>query len=351
MAIAPADADYLDLLRSTTQDLPHMDFRVAFKHQRYEMMGHMLREDRIDIQSGTSILRDVQLLDSGAARHVRMYQKSASNVVNTLKQVNIPWRHAETQWPVERREILMNRKPSAFVNLVKSRRTASMHSMANVLEERAWLAPASSADETNPSGIPYYIVKAASNAQEGFLGLNAPGFNDCAGLDSTTAENARWRNWVARGTGYYTAYDQTLLTTLRRAFLSIQFEAPPTLAEYEKPAFKGYAIYTNLDASLGLYSLAIAQNDNVGYDLFANDGTVNFYRVPVQYVPFLAGDATDPIYFVNKNVFGVACLTGDYLYEHDPIQQPEQHNVFVTFIDLTYNFYCDERWRCAVVSR
>ena len=341
----------LDLLRSTTQDLPKMDFRVAFQYQNYEVMGTMLREDRIDIQSGTSILRDVQLTDSGAARHVRMYQKSAVNVVQTLKQVSIPWRHAETKWAVERREMLINRAPAAFVNMVTARRVAAIHSLANVLEDRGWQAPASSADETNPWGVPYFIVKAGSDATEGFLGLNPTSWGDCAGLDSTQAENARWANWVARGTGYYQAFDQPLLQTMRKAFLMIQFQAPPTLAEYEKAPFSGYSIYTNIDGALGLYKLAVAQNDNVGFDLFANQGASYFYKVPVKRVAYLDGDGDDPIYMVNKNVFGVACLNGDYMYEHEPMNSQEQINVFATFVDLTYNFYCDARWRNAVISK
>jgi hypothetical protein len=38
-------------------------------------------------------------------------------------------------------------------------------------------------------------------------------------------------------------------------------------------------------------------------------------------------------------------LAGDYLRETSPEKKADQHNTFVVFVDLTYNYFCIDRRR------
>jgi hypothetical protein len=56
---------------------------------------------------------------NGNARHVRLYQKTSINQGDTQKKITAPWVQAQSHYAYERREALRNRKPSAYINLLK----------------------------------------------------------------------------------------------------------------------------------------------------------------------------------------------------------------------------------------
>jgi hypothetical protein len=68
-------------------------------------------------------------------------------------------------------------------------------------------------------------------------------------------------------------------------------------------------------------------------------------------VPYLDRDAQDPIYMVNHGYFYPVGLKGDFLRESKPRQLNDQHNSFVTDVDLSYNFLCTNPRSCAVLYK
>jgi len=247
---------------------------------------------------------------------------------------------------------LRNRKPARFVELLKGRRTEAWCALANILEERAWEAPDSSTDTLHPYGIPYWVPQLASGAGEGFYGGSASGFTSTAGIDpATSGDNTtsiaggkpKWRSYCAGGTGYYESVNRTAIKTMRKLFRSINFQAPFVARDIVKGPLAKYRIYMNND-TIGEYEdYAESKNDKLGRDLVPFYGVTAFKRTPIIYVAQLDDDTLDPVYFINHNKFKPFVLSGDYLREDGPYKDVEQHNTFVTFVDLSHAFVCLNR--------
>jgi hypothetical protein len=75
-----------------------------------------------------------------------------------------------------------------------------------------------------------------------------------------------------------------------------------------------------------------------------------FRRVPIIYTPTLDGftvlggsgtsNTPAPVFAVNHNHFFPFIQEGDWLRESEPMTDQEQHNVFTTFVDASYQFFC-----------
>jgi hypothetical protein len=355
-----SNEDLADLIATTTHNLPKLDIQYAFKYQNYEVMNKWFKTDKVEFDSGTSILRDVVLDESGNARFVRLYQESTVNVVDVVSQLTVPWRQFELQWSVEHREVLRNSAPARFVNLLQTRRNEAQIGGANLLEERGWQSPDSSSDDLNPYGIPYWVPKITS-AGEGFYGGSDTNYaTTTAGIDpatsgdntpSITGGKAMWRSYCAGGTGYYEAVNATMVRTVNKAFIKTGFQSPYTLQDYKEEPFSNYSIYANADTVVALGELARGQNDNVGADLARYQGKTLFNGIPVVYIAFLDADTSNPVYLINHSVFKPFVLSGDFMRETGPVSSRNMHNVFTTFVDTSFNFICLNRRRNAVINK
>jgi hypothetical protein len=170
------NSDLIDLQKTTLENLPSMDFEVALNSQEYNVINDWFRSEKIQVESGTSIVRNIILDTSGNARHVRLYQKSSINVGDVQKRITAPWVQVESQYSIERREALRNRKPAMYISLLKSRRLDGMLSLADLLETRAWLSPEDVNDDLNPRGLPYWLSKVVPTNGTGYSAtIDVPG--------------------------------------------------------------------------------------------------------------------------------------------------------------------------------
>ena len=117
-----ANAQLLDLTATTLKNLPKMEFEVALNYQEYPVCNQWFQTDKVQIESGISIERNIILDTSGNARHVRLYQKTPINVTDVHHKITAPWCQVQTFWSIERREMLRNRAPARFIGLLKGRR-------------------------------------------------------------------------------------------------------------------------------------------------------------------------------------------------------------------------------------
>lgn len=336
--------EVLDLVNSTLKDLGDVSFeQIAQRLTDYEIMRRLLKKERILIKSGTGFQRRVMLDHSGSARHVQMFEGDNTSITDVLKVLNVPWRHAMADHSIERREILMNSGASELVDLLKVRRLDAVISITEELETKGWSAPASSANVTDAWGIPYWITKDTS---EGFNGGNPSGFSTKGGIDSTP--NKRWKNWTAQ---YSAATKTDLIRRMRRAHARTNFKSPENIKDLRTGRGERFRIYMNLETLLLIEELAEAQNDQLGRDIASMDGSSVFKKNPLIQVPELASDATDPVYMLDTNTIFIAALAGDVLQESGMLKKANAHNVFESFIDLTYNFVCVDPRRNAVISK
>ncbi len=337
-----SNSDLLDLTRTTLQNLPDLEFEVALDFQEYPVCNFWFQKDKTQLESGTSIERNIILDTSGNARFVRLYQKTPINVSDVQQKITAPWVQVQTHWSIERRESLRNRAPSRYIRLIQSRRVDSTVDLADLLERKAWDTPTSSADDLNPRGLPYWLSK--RNSSDDGQGFDASlvrfsggtTSNDKAGIDGSLAANAKWRNYAFT----YTSINAEFVKRMRRAFHATRFRSPLLAKDLEKGPMSKYRIYMGLDEITEYEDLATKQNDNLGRDLDPFHNATTFKRVPIVYTPQLDPDTDDPVYGICHDKFFPMVLEGDWMRESEPMMDVEQHNVMTTFIDSSFQFFC-----------
>ena len=339
MAYLQAD-DIADLIKTTQRDLGRMKWSdISYTLQEHVALPMLLQREKVSFQSGYGIQWNIATATSGAAKDTEMYATDSVNVSDVMQTANIPWRHVTTNYAIERREVAMNRAPAEIVDLVRIRRNDAMIDLAKHMETRFWNKPASSTDNQQMYGVPYWICYpgTTSNANGAFEGLNPAGFSAGAGnLSSVTYPN--WANWACT----YTAITSTdLIRKWRRAATFTNFKAPVPSPSYSTGNNYGY--YTNYSVIGPLEEALEAQNDNLGNDIASKDGRLMFRQVPVTWVPFLEANTANPVYGINWGVLKPAFLAGEYMREEGPTPASTQHSVFVTHVDTTLNLMCTNR--------
>jgi hypothetical protein len=344
-----SNSDLIDLQRTTLENLPNLDFEVALNSQQYNVVNEWFKSDKVQVESGTSIVRNIMLDNSGNAKHVRLYQKTALNVGDTQSRITAPWVQVQSHYSIERREALRNRKPAMYIDLLKSRRLDGMLALADLLEGRAWVAPENSTDDLNPRGIPYWLSKLLPAAGSGFSAtIDVAGafsgrrviFNDASvqtndkgGLNPTNL--SKWRNWADN----YTLIDGDFVKRMRKAFHATNFKSPMLAKDLKEGPSSKFRIYMGLSNLTEFEDLTTKANENLGADLDKFHGITTFRRVPVLYTPQIDNDADGVIYGVNHAKFFPMVLDGDWMREGEPMMDVELHNVITTFIDGSYQYF------------
>ena len=350
------DSALLDLIATTQENLPwDGKFSTLVKYQNYEVCDRWFKDEKVTLQSGTSITRNVQYGESGAAKFVLPYASESPSVNDVQTTLNVRWSRAQTDYSIERSEMLMNKKRAKLIELIKSRRIDAMQSMADLLEERMWLAPSTTSNSTQPYGIPYWITPitaAQVGVTDGFQGANpyAGGgttdqFSTCGDIDASASAYSRWRNYndvwnTATGAG-----DATDLERWRKMYHKTHFKAPSLNSQIVSGEF-ALAFYTNITTLLNAERLMESRNDNLGYDVGKAAGQTVFRGVPIKWAVPLDDDTTYPLYAINHNHFKIYCLADQYFRETEPISDRQQHNVYTTFVDLQFNALVDDRQKC-----
>jgi hypothetical protein len=354
-----ADND-LDLITITLRELGELKWTdIVSPLQEHVFLSRILKKEKVGFHAGTSIQFNVQVNPSGAARMTGMMATDVVNIADLMTTAVLPWRHANTNWGVDLREIAMNREPRKIVDIVKERRAGAMISLAELLETQGWTAPTSSTDSTNMFGIPYWIVP---NATQGFNGGNPFGFSAGAGgLSSTTYPN--WANYTDQ---YVDPTKLDLIRRWRRAAYFTNFMSPVNTDIPTYNTGNKYGYYTTYFIIQRVEEACEQQNDNLGNDIASKDGQAVFRRNPIVWVPKLdalsgtgmsgtfsnstytsaGGYAVNPVLGINWGVFRPVFLEGWYMREDGPYPlKGIQHTVAATQIDLTINLECRDRRR------
>jgi hypothetical protein len=258
---------------------------------------------------------------------------------------------AQTHYSISRSEALRNRGSEKYIDLLKSRRTDSAADMADLLEESGWGLQSSSSDALNPRGALYWLsMHADGTITDGYNGYTvryADGSSSTTkgGIDGSTY--SRWANWVAG----YSSVNQEFITKMRKAFYASSFKSPITVEDMQSGDMNNFRIYCGLDQITAYEDLVTQAQDLNVPDLLAFHGATAFKRIPLIYIHQLddftvidGGDndaSPDPFIGINHNHFYPYVQSGEWLREDGPIRDREQHNVFTTFVDSSYNYFCN----------
>lgn len=343
MSTGISNSDLVDLQRTTLANLPNMEFEVALKYQEYQVVNFWFAEEKVQEDSGTSIERNIILDPQGNARHVRLFQKTPINVADQQVKITAPWCQVQSSYSIERREALRNRKPSAYINLLKSRRIGAAVDLANLLELRGFATPDTSSDDLNPRGIPYWLNKVDANTtnQGDFVGKtirygDATTTTTKGGIDANVSSFSKWKNFAFT----YDAVNREMVKRMRRAFHATKFKSPMLAKDLKEGPAANFRIYVGLTLLTELEELAAQQNENLGADLLPFHGVTTFRRVPMLYTPQLDTDTDVPIYATNHAKFFPIVLSDDWMRESDPMSDVEQHNTVTTYLEGSYQYFC-----------
>ena len=323
-----------DLVATTLRDLGKPKFtEIATDLQDHTAMKNLLRKNRVQLQSGYGVQWDVMVNHTGSSSNVGLGATDVVNIVDTMVQATADWRNTTSNYAFFGQEIDMNREPARIANLVQERRLACMISLAELMEANFWGPPVSSTDSVTPWGINMWIVK---NATEGFNG-GAPSGYSSIGLNPTTYP--RWQNWTYQYTNV--SYDD-LIRHWRKAAQFTKFKPPvdgiPTFNTGDM-----YGFYTNYAVIGLLEEVLTAQNEDLGSDIASQDGKLLFRRTPVEWVPKLEADTTNPVYGLNWGTFKTYVLSGWWLKETSIPIYPGQHTMSAHFLDSTYQWVAKNR--------
>jgi hypothetical protein len=319
---------------------------IALANQDYVMLPQILKKEKVSVQSGDQVNFNVKVTHGSGARQVQLYEVDVVNVPEYMQVGNVPWRHTNSPWAIDEREIAMNRDPARIVELIKTRRVDALEALAEHAEDQGWAAASDTSDDIY--GVRYWINKkitgSSAAASTGEFGGNVPtGHTTVGGLNPTTYP--RWKNWT------HTYVDVTvadLVTKMRKAFSFTKFKSPVAFPSYERGASR-QAIYCGYDELASLEVLAVQQNDQNGNDLASRDGLVTLRGRPIHWVPQLDADSDNPLYFIDWSVFYPVFLGGWSMKESPTIMAPNQHTVQTVHIDMTWNLVCKDRRRNAVL--
>jgi len=336
------EKDIQDLVQGTLERVrKDRVTNLATRLSDYHIVGVLLKKQRVRIEDGISIQQMVMIDHSHAAQQTELFAVDNVRITDTLKRIEVPWRHTTVNWGFESREIDMNSGDSRIVSLLATRQDAAMVSLLEHMENQGW-KPAAELGERDVYSIPCWVVK---NATEGFYGGNPTGFtNGIGGLDSNTY--TRWRNW----TGTYSAWSETDgILALRKAHQHIQFKVPIDVKTFREGVGRTYRIMVNNKTYNELITAARNANDNLGPDLGRYDGSVTFNRNEITWVPKLDEDTQNPVYLINLNSFYAFVLKGWFMKTTGPLRAPSQHNTWHMFEDTTWNLICENRRLNAVL--
>lgn len=330
-----------DLVSSTLNELGRLKFTdLMADYNRTIVLKRLMRKSKMTFDSGKAISFNVLTTTGTNNRFVGLYATDVTDVTNGLTTGEVPWRHFTWSWAMDRREVAMNASDSKIVDLIKSRRYIEFGGAIVKMEQRFWRAP-SSTDDVSPYGLPYWVVK---NASEGFNGGAPSGFTTVGGINPTTY--ARWKNWTAQ---YTTVSKDDLIRKMRKAMFYTDFD---TLVD-DIPTYNtgdDQAIYTNYSVVQTMEEILEAQNENLGNDVAPMDGRVRFRNIPITPVYELDGDTTNPVYGINWGEFFTAGLKGEWMKETQIPIQPGQHTVSATHTDATFNWMTRNRRRHFVIA-
>ncbi len=338
------DTDINDLVIGTLKDLGKLRFNmVATTIQQHEVMGRLMKKDKVQFESGRQILRRLQVTTAGNARMVGLWEADSASEKDTLKEISIPWRHTTGNYSYDRKELAMNRAgPTQIVDIVEPRRVGCMVDIANLMETQFFGKPTDSTDNKSVWGVFYWL--GWTSGTTGHSSVHAIG-SDTAGLS-----HARWANYMDT---YTDVTKDDLILKARKAYRKIRFKSPTPVSDHSMGSGDFmYRIYTNDTVANALEEIGEAQNENLGRELAPYTDQMVFRGHEIQWVPELDGNATrtDPFIMLNLNDFRPVFLKGEYLRESEPRPSATQHTVSTIHVDLTWQVLCVNRRSQALLA-
>lgn len=348
-------AQALDLGLATLAAFDTEDVQMTLKHQTYEVMHRWFAADKKVLGGGKKVTWDINLKDTGNAKHTRIFDTDTPNIANVVKEGEANWTHFQNSFSYNVKELAINRdNKTRIFDLLKNRRLNCIRESADALEEAAWKTPTDSTDDLNPFGIFGWLSQGTNGSTGAFDAYVANYWSDASStfnagnVACTSALNTNWASYYIDHDGNL---DDSLMKSLRRAFRKTKFQSPVIGKEAVDPQsdFYNFRFYTNSAVLDEIEELATKSDDAIGYDLGKYAGAVVFKGIPFIYVDSLDTAkqyvyGSNPIVGVNHKHFYPIVLSDENFRWNPPMPHgPGQHNTLTVYLDLSYAYVCKNR--------
>lgn len=343
-------AGIADVLITSLNELDRLKFTDLMSDYNSTIaLKRIFRKNKANIESGPEVQFNIITDHNHSARHVGIGYVSVVDIPNLMTVGKMPWRHTTWNWAVERRIVAMNSGRSKIIDIAQTQRIAAFGSAIILFEQTLWTCPTAADFALNPVGIPYFVVKSATDAatdttRNGFNGSTPSGYSVVANLSPTTYP--RWRNYAD---AYTNISKDDLVRKMRRAQFYTDW-MPLVDNIPENDTGNDYGVYTNYKVVRTMEELLEGQNDSLGKDIAPMDGRAQFMRTPITPVKQLDNDTDDPVYLLNWGVLGAKGLAGEWMYEQHFPAQANQPTISMTNTDCSWNMTCQNRRKQAVLS-
>lgn len=327
--------DFVELTQKNFKRQKWVD--LSLDYQEYIFPTVFLKGKSDPEQGGSHLNWKVQVTNTGTFRDSELFDADQTAVVDLMKAVEIPWSKQTVNFSYDIDEEVFQTDRETIIKEIQVREHSMYNDYFEGMEERLWGMPVGTDDSPRPpSGIPYWIVK---NATEGFNGGNPSGHTAGAGgLSSTTYPN--WSNWTFSATSV--DRDDFIAKALKACEFT-KFMAPKAYNELAAGEGK-WGFFTTYRLLALLEKYLQSSNDNLGVDLAKYAGAVTLKGNPIKWVPYLqANDTQDPFYGINWSTLKYFFRKGRSMVRHPPQLRDNQHTVRVVHMDNWGNFCCYNR--------
>lgn len=345
---AMEDAALLDMLNTTLAvEEKHRFVDISMSHQKYFAMPMLMRKDHVHFKSGKEVGIQLKKSIHGVASSTGAYDQDVVAYADIMARAVMKWAHQKAYIVIDKLEDGFQADPeNVILDLVVPKRFNAYQDLGE-MQEIQWWGAGDPADQKISKGLRYFIVW---NAVKGFFGQNAPGFAACAGLDSSAAAYAMWRNW----TDTYAAVSKVdLIAKVVEAIHKTGWESIYSHPELS-PRKRSLQIYVNWTTYAALLALLETQDLlRTGSDVWKERGQVYILGVPVHWVPKLDTDQQDPVIGVDWNTWHINFQTGQF-YRVTKFQNNAPgfgHNTLASWIDVTYQPFCYDRKRNFIIQK
>ena len=321
-----------DLVAMTLPVLGEMKFtEIATDIQKHTALPNLLQENRVEPQGGDYIQWRVMVRHNESARNVGLVFDDDVSIPDTMVVAEADWRGTTNNYGILGPELAMNSSSAKIIDLEMERRQSSMISLAELMEANFWGPAVAYDDNVTPWGVKTWITRPyAGYTADGFVGgLPAANYTSI-GLSPTTYP--RWRSYFFK---YTDVIPTDFVAKITKAATFTNFKPPVDgIKTYSTGSDYGY--YTNYGVIGPLEELLRASNENLGPDIDKFSGGVLFRRSPMQWVPYLERDTSNPVYGIQWGDFKTFVLPGWWLKQTYVAQVPGRHTMSANHVDCIF---------------
>jgi hypothetical protein len=351
-----ANDPILDLLNSTRYE--ENDGRFTFLDpDDVEYIAFQMLQNRKMVKpqtGGKGVEHSIVTENGSTSSWIDPWSKDNINVTDVLYKITMDWYHLTDNCSWVRHELNQNSGKYQIQDILNIRRLGCRMNMIKAYEEAFWGVP-DAAETLRMPGLFYWLVPNATTGFNGglpnYTGAGAD-YADMAGLSLTSVP--KFQNYTAT---YSAVSKADLIDKMRMAHKLTGWKSPISGKGFSKETGSRRTVFCSFGVLQQAETLLEDQNENLGNDLASKDGRAIILRHPWVGVPAFedypddaSHELKNPVAMVDLDTFKVYYDTRNYFYKTKAERNPDNHNQYDEFYDLSVLTLCHNRRANAIFT-